>query len=212
MAPAEVESIVVDEDSHSMDIAVVEEKLGNAIGKGGQNVRLASELTGWTLNVMTETEAEAKSEAEGEELLKMFIEQLNVDEEVATVLVNEGFSSVEEIAYVPSEELLKIEEFDESIVEALRNRARDHLLTKAIAKAEKVDVELEPELLAIEGMDEETTEKLAEAGIKTREALAELATDELVEMTGFDEQRASDLIMAARAHWFTPHNNETEQA
>jgi N utilization substance protein A len=212
MAPAEVESIIVDEDSHSMDIAVAEDKLGNAIGKGGQNVRLASELTGWTLNVMTETEAEAKSEAEGEALQKMFIEQLNVDEEVAAVLVNEGFSSVEEIAYVPTEELLKIEEFDETIVDALRNRARDHLLTKAIAKAEKVDAELAPDLLEVEGMDEETAEKLAEAGIKNRDALAELATDELVELAGLDEQRASNLIMAARAHWFTPKQSETEQA
>jgi len=212
MAPAEVESIVVDEESHSMDIAVVEDKLAQAIGRGGQNVRLASELTGWTLNVMTEIEAEAKSEAEGEALQKLFIEQINVDEEVAAVLVNEGFSSVEEIAYVPNEELLKIEEFDEAIVEELRNRARDALLTKAIAKAEKVDAVLEPELLAIEGMDEETAEKLAEAGINSRDNLADLATDELVEMTGLEEQRASDLIMAARAHWFAPEKNETEQA
>ncbi len=210
MAPAEVESIVVDEESHSMDIAVAEDKLAQAIGRGGQNVRLASELTGWTLNVMSETEAEAKSEAEGEALHRLFVEQLNVDEEVAIVLVNEGFSSVEEIAYVPTDELLKIEEFDESVVEELRNRARDALLTKAIAKAEKVDSEVDPELLAVEGMDEELAVKLAEADIKDRDALAELATDELVEITGLEEQRASDLIMAARAHWFTP--NETEQA
>jgi N utilization substance protein A len=212
MAPAEVESIVVDEDSHSMDIAVNEEKLAQAIGRSGQNVRLASELTGWTLNVMSETEAEAKSEAEGQSLHAMFVEQLNVDEEVATVLVNEGFSSVEEIAYVPTDELLKIEEFDEAIVEELRNRARDALLTKAIAKAEKVDADLEPELREVEGMDDETASMLAEAGIKTRDALADLATDELVEMTGLEESRARDLIMAARSHWFTPKENETEQA
>jgi transcription termination/antitermination protein NusA len=212
MAPAEVESIVMDEDSHSMDIAVVEDKLAQAIGRGGQNVRLASELTGWTLNVMTETDAEAKSEAEGQSLQKMFIDQLNVDEEVATVLVNEGFSSVEEIAYVPTDELLKIEEFDDAIVEELRSRAQDALLTKAIAKAEKGEVDLDPALREVEGMNDEVAEKLAEAGIKTRDDLADLATDELVEMTGLEEQHASDLIMAARAHWFNPKENETEQA
>ncbi len=212
MAPAEVESIVMDEDSHSMDIAVAEDKLAQAIGRGGQNVRLASELTGWTLNVMTETDAEAKSEAEGQSLQKMFIDQLNVDEEVATVLVNEGFSSVEEIAYVPTDELLKIEEFDDAIVEELRSRAQDALLTKAIAKAEKGDIDIEPELREIDGMDDDVAGKLVEAGIKTRDDLADLATDELVEMTGLEEQQASDLIMAARAHWFNPKENETEQA
>src|SRR5690625_2177555 len=138
MAPAEVESIVVDEDNASMDIAVAEEQLSQAIGRGGQNVRLASELTGWELNVMTATEAEAKSEAEAQALLQMFIEALDVDEEVAGILVQEGFSSVEEVAYVPTAELLEIEEFDEDIVEELRNRARAHLLTRAIAQEEGV--------------------------------------------------------------------------
>jgi N utilization substance protein A len=202
MAPAEVESIVVDEDTHSMDIAVAEDKLAQAIGRGGQNVRLASELTGWTLNVMTEHEADAKSEAEGDALKKMFTEQLNVDEEVAAVLVQEGFSSVEEIAYVPVQEMAKIEEFDEAIVEELRNRARDALLTKAIAKAEKGGPEAEQDLLELDGMDDELAEKLAAAGVLNRDALADLATDELVEMTGLEEKRASELIMAARAHWF----------
>jgi N utilization substance protein A len=212
MAPAEVESIVVDEDTHSMDIAVAEDKLAQAIGRGGQNVRLASELTGWTLNVMTEHDAVAKSEAEGETLKKMFIDQLDVDDEVAAVLVQEGFSSVEEIAYVPVQEMAKIEEFDEAIVEELRNRARDALLTKAIAKAEKGGPEPAQDLLELEGMDDELAEKLAAAGILDRNALADLATDELVEMTGMEEQSASELIMAARAHWFEQQEQQEQQA
>lgn len=200
MAPAEVETIVVDEESHSMVIGVAEEKLAMAIGRGGQNVRLASELTGWVLDVMSTAEAEAKKENENQSVQQMFMEHLDVDAEVANVLVQEGFASLEEIAYVPAEELLQIEEFDEQIVEELQNRAKDVLLTKAIAKAESVaDVKPADDLLTLEGMDRETAFILAEAGIATAENLADLATDELLDMLKIDEARASALIMAARA-------------
>jgi transcription termination/antitermination protein NusA len=200
MAPAEVETIVVDEESHSMIIGVSEEKLAMAIGRGGQNVRLASELTGWVLDVMSTAEAEAKKENENQSAQQMFMEHLDVDAEVANVLVQEGFTSLEEIAYVPADELLQIEEFDEQIVEELQNRAKDVLLTKAIVKAEDVaDVKPADDLLAVEGMDAETAFALAEAGIMTAENLADLATDELVEAVKMDDARASALIMAARA-------------
>jgi transcription termination/antitermination protein NusA len=201
MAPAEVETIIVDEESHSMTIGVAEEKLAQAIGRGGQNVRLASELTGWILNVMTTADAEAKKEEENQSVLQSFMAALDVDEEVATVLVQEGFTTLEEIAYVPSQELLKIEEFDEDIVEELRNRARDVLLTKAIAKAEqRAHAQPAEDLLAVEGMDEDTAYQLAEAGVSTCTDLADLATDELIELLpDFGEERASTLIMAARS-------------
>jgi len=200
MAPAEVETIVVDEESHSMVIGVAEEKLAMAIGRGGQNVRLASELTGWVLDVMSTAEAETKKETENQSVQQMFMEHLDVDAEVANVLVQEGFASLEEIAYVPVEEMLQIEEFDEQIVEELQNRAKDVLLTKAIAKAESAaDVKPSEDLLSVEGMDEQTAYALAEAGIATAENLADLATDELVETMKMDEARASALIMAARA-------------
>jgi transcription termination/antitermination protein NusA len=200
MAPAEVETIVVDEESHSMIIGVSEEKLAMAIGRGGQNVRLASELTGWVLDVMSTAEAEAKKENENQSAQQMFMEHLDVDAEVANVLVQEGFTSLEEIAYVPAEELLQIEEFDEQIVEELQNRAKDVLLTKAIAKAETVaDVKPSDDLLSVDGMDEETAYALADAGVITAENLADLATDELLEAVKMDEARASALIMAARA-------------
>jgi transcription termination/antitermination protein NusA len=201
MAPAEVETIIVDEESHSMTIGVSEEKLAQAIGRGGQNVRLASELTGWILNVMTTADAEARKEEENQSVLQIFMEALDVDEEVATVLVQEGFTTLEEIAYVPSQELLKIEEFDEDIVEELRNRARDVLLTKAIAKAEqRAHAQPAEDLLAVDGMDEDTAYQLAEAGVGTCTDLADLATDELIELLpDFGEERASTLIMAARA-------------
>ena len=203
MAPAEVESIVVDEEAHSMSIAVAEDKLAQAIGRGGQNVRLASELTGWVLNVMTAADAKAKQQQESEGTLKVFMEQLGVDEDVATVLVQEGFTTLEEVAYVPAQELMQIEGFDEEIVEELRNRARDVLLTKAIAKAEHAgDAKASDELTAVEGMDAELAQKLAEAGVKTRDDLADLATDELIEKVAMDESRAKALIKAARAHWF----------
>ncbi|MDH3945626.1 MAG: transcription termination factor NusA [Chromatiales bacterium] len=203
MSPADVVSIVVDEDSHSMDIAVEEEKLSQAIGRGGQNIRLASELSGWELNVMTETAAEEKSEAEAQDLVQNFMKQLDVDDTVATILVQEGFSSIEEIAYVPESELLAIDEFDQGIVEELRNRARDVLITRAIASEEKID-EAEPaaDLRDLEGMDKETAYLLASRGVVTREDLAEQAVDDLLEIENMEEERAAKLIMAARAHWF----------
>ena len=203
MQPAEVTSIVVDEDAHAMDIAVTEDRLSQAIGRGGQNVRLASELTGWRLNVMSEQAAVEKSEGEQRELRDMFMKQLDVDEDVATILVQEGFSSIEEIAYVPTTELSGIEEFDEDIVEELRNRARDVLLTMAIASEEKID-QSEPaqDLLDLEGMDTELAFELAARGVRTRDDLAEQSLDELEDVPGLDAERAGKLIMAARAHWF----------
>ena len=203
MSPAEVVSIVVDEDSHSMDIAVEEDKLSQAIGRGGQNIRLASELTGWELNVMTAADAEEKSEAEMRELIELFSRQLDVDEEIGLILVQEGFSTIEEVAYVPTSELVEIEEFDEDIVEELRSRARDVLLTQAIVQEEKID-EAEPaeDLLSLEGMDKGLAFLLASKGVVTREDLAELATDDLIEINDMDEEAAADLIMKARAHWF----------
>ena len=203
MSPAEVVSIVVDEDSHSMDIAVEEDKLSQAIGRGGQNIRLASELTGWELNVMTAADAEQKSESEMKELIDMFSKQLDVDEEIGLILVQEGFSTIEEVAYVPASELVEIEEFDEDIVTELRSRARDVLLTQAIVKEEKID-EAEPaeDLLELEGMDKGLAYLLASKGVVTREDLAELATDDLLEINEMDEEQAAALIMKAREHWF----------
>ncbi|HUG99698.1 MAG TPA: transcription termination factor NusA [Gammaproteobacteria bacterium] len=203
MSPAEVVSIVVDEEAHSMDVAVEEEKLSQAIGRGGQNVRLASELSGWELNVMTANEAEEKSESESRTLIDAFKVQLDVDEEVAVILVQEGFSSIEEIAYVPTAELLAIDEFDEDIVEELRNRARDMLITQAIVKEEKLD-QTEPaeDLLELDGMDKGLAYVLASRGIRTRDDLADQATDDLEDIEGLDPERAGKLIMAARAHWF----------
>jgi len=209
MAPADVESIVMDEDTNTMDIAVGDEKLAQAIGRGGQNIRLASDLTGWNLNVMTVEEADAKSEAEGEQLQAMFREQLDVDDEVAAILVQEGFTSVDEVAYVPEEELLDIEEFDDAVAEELRNRARDVLLTRAIASAEGGDKpQPTDDLLEVAGMDETTARELAENGIVTRDDLAELGTDELVELIGIEDEVAGELIMAARAHWFADEEEE----
>jgi len=203
MSPAEVTSIVLDEESHSMDIAVEEEKLSQAIGRGGQNIRLASQLTGFELNVMTEQDADEKSEQEARELLDMFMAQLDVDEDVALILVQEGYSSMEEMAYVPSKELLSIDEFDEAIVEELRNRARDVLLTRAIASEEIID-DAEPaeDLLSLDGMDKSLAYVLASRGVITREDLAEQAVDDLIDIEELDEVRAGELIMAARAHWF----------
>jgi N utilization substance protein A len=203
MSPAEVASIVVDEEAHTMDIAVGEDQLSQAIGRGGQNVRLASQLTGWTLNVMDEVQAEEKSEAEAHELQKLFTEQLDVDEEIAAILVQEGFSSIEEVVYVPNSELLAIEEFDEDIVEELRGRARDVLLTQAIMKEEKIgDAEPAEDLLEMEGMDKDLAYELAGRGVVTMEDLAEQAVDELMDIDGMDKDRAGALIMTARAPWF----------
>ncbi len=203
MSPAAVTSIVMDEDKKSMDIAVDEEKLSQAIGRGGQNVKLASQLTGWELNVMTEGQAEEKSETETRQIIEMFMSQLDVDEEVAVILAQEGFSSVEEIAYVPPKELVEVEEFDEEIVEELRTRARDVLLTSAIAMEEKfADVEPSADLLNMEGMDKELAFELACRGISTMEDLAEQAVDDLLDIQGLDADRAGALIMLARAPWF----------
>jgi N utilization substance protein A len=203
MAPAEVSSIVVDEEAHSMDIAVAEEKLSQAIGRGGQNIRLASELTGWKLNIMSEAAAEEKSDSEQRELRDLFMKQLDVDEDVAAILVGEGFSSIEEIAYVPQSELAGIEEFDETIIQELRNRARDVLLTQAIATEETMESgEPAQDLLDVEGMDESLAGELARHGIVTREDLAEQSVDDLGEITDLDPQRAGELILAARKHWF----------
>ena len=203
MSPAEVVSIVMDEDAHSMDIAVEEDKLSQAIGRGGQNIRLASELSGWELNVMTAADAEQKSESEMKELIAMFSKQLDVDEEIGLILVQEGFSTIEEVAYVPASELVEIEEFDEDIVTELRSRARDVLLTQAIVQEEKID-EAEPaaDLLELEGMDKGLAYVLASKGVVTREDLAELATDDLLEINEMDEEKAAALIMKAREHWF----------
>ncbi len=203
MSPADVVSIVMDEESHSMDIAVDEEKLSQAIGRGGQNIRLASELTGWELNVMTETDADEKSEQESRELVDQFMSELDVDEDVATILVQEGFSSLEEVAYVPVNELLAIEEFNEEIVNELRARARDVLITKAIVTEEVLD-QSEPaeDLLSLDGMDRELAFELASRGIVTREDLAEQAVDDLEGIESLEPERAATLIMAARAHWF----------
>ena len=200
LAPANVESIVVDEDRHAMDVVVDEENLPKAIGSKGQNVRLASELTGWQINIMTPEESQNRQEQERSQLRSTFMSRLDVDEEVADILIDEGFTGLEEIAYVPMQELLEIESFDEETIQALRTRARNALLTEAIAQEERV--ETAQDLVTLEGMTPELLSKLASGGINTRDDLAELATDELVEMVGLDEAAASELIMAARAHWF----------
>jgi len=201
LAPAEVSSIVVDEDRHSMDIVVDEENLAQAIGRSGQNVRLASELTGWELNIMTEEESQRKNEEESAALKALFMEKLDVDEEVADILVQEGFNTLESVAYVPINEMLEIEQFDEDTVNELRSRARNSLLITAIASEEKVE-EVAEDLQALEGMDGPTARVLAAKGVRTQEDLAELAVDDLIELTGMDTERAKTLIMAARAPWF----------
>ena len=203
MSPAEVQSITMDEESRSMDIAVAEDNLSKAIGRGGQNVRLASQLTGWELNVMSEAQAVQKTEAEAQTLQQLFMQQLDVDADVAAILVQEGFSSIEEIAYVPTAELLSIEEFDEATVEELRGRARDVLLTQAIASEEQVgDNEPAQDLLDMEGMDRALAFKLAAKGIRTMEELAEQAVEDIKDIEGLDEARAAELIMTARKPWF----------
>src|SRR5690349_17032416 len=205
LAPAEVSSIVVDEDRHSMDIVVDEENLAQAIGRSGQNVRLASELTGWELNIMTEEESQKKSEEESGRVRTTFMEKLDVDQEVADILVQEGFSTLEEVAYVPLNEMLEIEAFDEATVNELRSRARNALLTQAIASEEKVEHDIE-DLLKVEGMDNDTARLLAAKGVGTQEDLADYATDDLVELTGLNSERAKQLIMAARAPWLAENN------
>jgi len=210
MSPAEVVSIVVDEESNSMDIAVEDDKLSQAIGRGGQNIRMASQLTGWELNVMGTTDMDSKSENESKELVTMFMEQLDVDEEVAVILAAEGFSSIEEVAYVPEQELFDVEEFDEDIVNELRGRARDSLLTKAISTEEQVD-EPQQDLLEMEGMTQELAFSFANMGVCTMEDLAEQAVDDIIEVEGMTEEMASKLIMTARAPWFENESTEANQ-
>ena len=201
LAPANVSSIVVDEEKHCMDVVVDEDNLAIAIGRAGQNVRLASELTGWQINIMTPAESAEKMERETGKTRQMFMDRLDVDEEVANILIEEGFSNLEEVAYVPLNEMLEIASFDEDTVHELRTRARNALLTEAIAKEEKVE-EASEDLLSLDGMDSDLAARLADGNIHTRDDLAELAVDELTEMVGIDAERAKTLIMNARAHWF----------
>jgi N utilization substance protein A len=201
LAPAEVSSIVVDEDTHSMDVVVDEDNLAIAIGRSGQNVRLASELTGWTINLMTVEESQRRSEEEHSATRQLFVDRLDVDEEVADILIEEGFSTLEEIAYVPLQEMLEIEAFDEDTVNELRNRARNVLLTEAIVDEEQLENVAE-DLLNLDGMDTSLAAKLARMNVRTRDDLADLAVDELMELSGIDAERAKSLITTARAHWF----------
>ena len=202
LAPANVQSIVVDEERHAMDVVVDEENLAIAIGRGGQNVRLASDLTGWRINIMTAEESTAKHVEESDSVRRLFIDKLDVDAEVADILIAEGFTSLEEVAYVPMQEMLEIESFDEDTVNELRTRAKDALLTMEIAKEENVE-EVSQDLRDLEGLTPELISKLAEGGIHSRDDLADLAVDELTELSGIDEAAAKTLIMQARAHWFT---------
>ncbi|QZA78767.1 transcription termination factor NusA [Deefgea tanakiae] len=201
LSPAEVSSIILDEDTHSMDVVVDEENLAMAIGRGGQNVKLAAELTGWKLNIMTVDEAEEKHEEEFTKIRALFIQALDIDEDVASVLVQEGFNTLEEVAYVPLNEMLEIEAFDEETVNELRSRARDALLTQAIAREERLEHQSE-DLKTLEGMTPELAAQLADNEIRTRDDLADLAVDELTEMTGIDAETAKQLIMKAREHLF----------
>ena len=201
LAPAEVSSIVVDEEKHAMDVVVNEDNLAIAIGRGGQNVRLASDLTGWTINLMTVEESQQKSEQEHGAIRQLFMEKLDVDEEVANILIEEGLSTLEEVAYIPISEMLEIESFDEATVNELRDRARNVLLTEAIVDEEQIE-HVSEDLLGLEGMDKSIAAKLARNEVLTRDDLADLATDELMEYTGIDAERAKSLITNARAHWF----------
>jgi len=210
LSPAEISSIVVDEEKHAMDVVVDEENLAMAIGRSGQNVRLASELTGWEINLMGVEESQQKQQAESEKIRALFMDRLDVDQEVADILIQEGFSTLEEIAYVPLNEMLEIESFDEETVNELRSRARNALLTEAIVREEGVE-NVSEDLLNLEGMDSETAGVLAEKGVTSRDALADLAVDELTELTGIPAERAQDLIMKARAHWFESEEAQTAQ-
>ena len=201
LAPAEVISVVVDEEKHSMDVVVDETNLAIAIGRGGQNVRLASEMTGWAINLMTEEESQTRVAAESAAIRVLFMEKLDVDEDIANLLFEEGFSTLEEVAYVPLHEMLEIEAFDEATVQELRERARNVLLTEAIVTEEQIG-DVAEDLLALDGMDKSLAGQLAVQGVKTLDDLADLAVDELIEMTGIDEDRAKQLITTARAHWF----------
>jgi N utilization substance protein A len=202
LAPAQVQSIVVDEEKHSMDVVVDEENLAVAIGRSGQNVRLASELTGWQINIMTPAESAQKQAEETTTLRALFMEKLDVDEEISDILISEGFTSLEEVAYVPIQEMLEIESFDEDTVNELRARAKDALLTMEIAREESVE-EVSQDLRTLEGLTPELIALLADAGVHTRDELADLAVDELTEITGQSTEDATALIMKAREHWFT---------
>ena len=202
MAPADISSIVVDEDSHTMDLAVHKDQLSQAIGRNGQNVRLASQLTGWTLNVMTCEDFEDKSQEESTKVVKLFTTALGIDEDIAMLLVANGFSSLEEIAYVPKEELLAIEDFDEEIVEELRNRANDTLLTQALSSGTGLGGTPDESLLTMEGMTDELAKRLAAIGVTTMDELAEQSVDELLELDGMTQEKAGALIMKAREPWF----------
>ena len=202
LAPANVVSIVVDEERHAMDVVVDEENLAIAIGRGGQNVRLASELTGWRINIMTADESAQKQAEEADGIRKVFMAKLDVDQEIADILIEEGFTSLEEVAYVPLQEMLEIEAFDEDTVNELRTRAKDALLTMEIAREESVE-EVSQDLRDLEGVTPELIAKLADGGVHTRDELADLATDELTDITGQTPEEATALIMLARAHWFT---------
>ncbi len=201
LAPANVQSIVVDEDKHAMEVAVDEENLALAIGRAGQNVRLASELTGWAINLMSAEESQNRHTAETETMRELFRNKLDVDQEVADILIQEGFTSLEEVAYVPLPEMLEIESFDEDTVHELRNRARDALLTQELASEQKLE-EVSQDLKSLEGLSSDDIAKLVDAGIQTRDDLADLAVDELTAITGAEEAQASALILQAREHWF----------
>jgi len=202
LAPANVTSIVVDEERHAMDVVVDEENLAIAIGRGGQNVRLASELTGWKINILDAAESAEKQAGEVESSRQLFMEKLDVDEEIADLLIAEGFISLEQVAFVPLEEMLEIESFDEDTVNELRTRAKDALLTMEIANEENVE-KVAQELRDLQGIDTDLISKLARAGVNTLDDLADLATDELTEITGQSTEEATAMIMQARAHWFT---------
>jgi len=209
MSPAEIQSIVIDEDKHSMDLAVSADNLSQAIGRGGQNVRLASQLTGWELNVIDASKAEENSEAEAEKIKQLFINDLDIDEDIASILVDEGFNTVEEIAYVPVSEMLEIDGFDADLVNELRSRAKDALLINALKIEENIEsAEPTQDLIALEGMDTDLANQLAAQGILTVEDLADQSVDDLLSFTGVDEERAAKLILKAREPWFAEAKNK----
>ena len=211
LAPANVQSIVVDEERHAMDVVVDEENLAIAIGRGGQNVRLASEMTGWRINLMSAEESASKQAEESDSVRKLFVDKLDVDVEVADILIAEGFSSLEEVAYVPMQEMLEIASFDEDTVNELRTRAKDALLTMDLAREES-GVDVSQDLNDFDGLTPEFIAKLEKGGVSSRDELADLAVDELVEMTGIDAEEAKELIMKARAHWFAAETVAQEAA
>ncbi|MBE9527361.1 MAG: transcription termination/antitermination protein NusA [Proteobacteria bacterium] len=212
MSPAEVQSIIVDEERNAMDVAVEESQLSMAIGRNGQNIKLASQLTGWDLNVMTTEEAENKNQEDAEKSVTQLMEDLTIDEDLAIILLNEGFTSLEEVAYVPIQEMLDIDDLEEDIVLALRDRAKDVLLTKAISSEEKLgDADPATDLLEMDGMDEQLAHQLASRGIISMEDLAEQSVDELTDIEGMDDKRAAELIMTARAPWFAESDSDTAE-